>query len=59
LRLLRALGDIAVTTEDSAYRKMLLERGRRVLQGCSAQIGDENLNPLRARLTALEQLTTA
>lgn len=59
LRLLRALGDITVTTQDSAYRKMLLDRGRRVLQGCSAQIGDEHLNPLRARLTALEQLTTA
>jgi uncharacterized membrane protein len=56
LRLLRALGDIAYSTKDPAYRKLLLERGRRVVDGCSKYLGDENLKPLRARLATLEQL---
>jgi uncharacterized membrane protein len=36
LRLLRALNDIAQTTQDSALRTQLLERAQRVVAGCTA-----------------------
>jgi uncharacterized membrane protein len=58
LRLLRAFADIAVTSPDAGLRKMLFERGRRVLDGCSDRIGAEELKPLVARLSALENLAT-
>jgi len=53
LRLLRALGDIAATTPDPEYRRMLAERGRRVVTGCAEKLGEEELQTLRARLDAL------
>jgi len=56
LRLLRAFGDIAATSHDEDYRRMLLEHGRRVLQGCSKQMGAEDLRNLNARLAELETL---
>jgi uncharacterized membrane protein len=56
LRLLRALGDIAITTRDAVLRKALFERGRQVVEGCSERIGAEELKPLVIRLTALEKL---
>jgi len=59
LRLLRALGDIAVTTDDADLRKSLFERGRRVVEGCSERIGSEELKPLVIRLTILEKLAAA
>ena len=55
LRLLRALCDIAVTTQDPEYRRLLAERGRRVIAGCREKLGDEEMAPLRARLSALEE----
>lgn len=58
LRLLRALGDIAGSTKDVAYRKILLERGRRVVEGSSKYLGDENLKPVMARLATLEKLAS-
>jgi uncharacterized membrane protein len=58
LRLLRALGDIAGSTKDAAYRQLLLERGRRVVEGCSRYMGEENLRPVMARLATLEQLAS-
>jgi uncharacterized membrane protein len=57
LRLLRALSDIAVTTPDPAYRRILLERGRRIIEGCQSAMGEDELKPLRARVAALENLT--
>jgi uncharacterized membrane protein len=57
LRLLRALGDISAASRDPAFRKMLFERGRRVVAGCSAHIGTENIQPLVLRLNALERLS--
>ena len=59
LRLLRALGDIAITTDDTDLRKLLFERGRRVVEGCSERIGSEELKPLVIRLTILEKLAAA
>jgi uncharacterized membrane protein len=58
LRLLRALGDIGFTSPDMAYRRILCDRGRRVVEGCTDHIGAENLKRLHTRLTALEKLAT-
>jgi len=57
LRLLRALGDIAATTSDPEFRKVLMERGRRVVAGCSEALGDEELGKIRDRLATLESFT--
>lgn len=56
LRLLRALGDVAITSHDENYRKMLLDHGRRVVAGCSKQMGTEDLRNLNVRLAELEKL---
>jgi len=59
LRLLRALGDLAISTEDAAFRKTLCERGRRVVEGCSERFRAEELKPMLLRLAVLEKLATA
>jgi len=59
MRLLRAFGDIAVTTHDLTLRRMLLERAKRVVAGCEHRIDTEELKPMLIRLTALERLTVA
>jgi uncharacterized membrane protein len=56
LRLLRALADIAIATQDTALRKTLLERGSRIVDGCAERIAAEELKPLLFRLTALRAL---
>jgi uncharacterized membrane protein len=56
LRMLRALGDIARTTADSAMREKLAERGRRIVAGCAQVLGEEELREIRVRLDALEAL---
>jgi uncharacterized membrane protein len=56
LRLLRALADIAVTTPDPLFRRILAERGRRIVAGCASSLGEAELEPLRARAAALEGL---
>jgi uncharacterized membrane protein len=58
LRLLRALADIAVTTPDQRIRRILAERGRRIVDGCQSALGEEELRPLRSRAAALENLAT-
>jgi uncharacterized membrane protein len=58
LRMLRALGDIAWTNLEAAFRRALCEEGRRIVAGCAEKLGDEELRPMRARLSALEQLVT-
>ena len=45
LRILRALGDIAVTTSDSSFRIVLRERAERVVKGCEEGLGDRNCSP--------------
>jgi uncharacterized membrane protein len=59
LRLLRALSDIAISTEDSSLRKTLCQRGRKIVEGCSERIRREELKPLLIRLAALESLAAA
>jgi uncharacterized membrane protein len=55
LRMLRALGDIAVSTSDQAYRRLLIEAGVRIVEGCAAKLTAEELGPIRARFAALEK----
>src|ERR1017187_8674310 len=54
LRLLRALGDIAASTPDAEFRRILVERGMRVVAGCAGQLGEGELRKLRGRQMALE-----
>jgi uncharacterized membrane protein len=54
LRLLRALGDIAAATPDPEFRQILVEHGTRVVAGCAAKLGEEDLRELRARQSAME-----
>ena len=56
LRLLRALGDIAATTPDAAYRRTLAERGRRIVAGCQGQFDEGELGEMRSRMAALDAL---
>jgi uncharacterized membrane protein len=58
LRMLRALTDIATTVSDPAYHQTLLEQGRRIVAGCSENLGADELREVRTRLSALEKLTT-
>ena len=53
LRLLRALGDIAASTPDAEFRRILVERGKRVAAGCAEKLGEEEMRELRARQAAV------
>jgi uncharacterized membrane protein len=59
LRMLRALGDIAWTNLEPAFRRALYEEGRRIVDGCAEKLGEEELRPMRTRLSALEKLVTS
>ncbi|MBZ5522108.1 MAG: DUF2254 domain-containing protein [Acidobacteriia bacterium] len=56
LRILRALGDIAVTTQDRSFRASLVEFGRRVVAGCAEKLGKEELKEMGNRLASLEKV---
>jgi uncharacterized membrane protein len=56
LRLLRALGDIATSTQDPACHLALIELGRRIVAGCEKQVDSPDLQALNSRLAALEAL---
>ena len=53
-RLLRALCDIASTTDDPAMHARLAARGRRVHEGCRAHLDEAGLAGLGRRLAVLE-----
>ena len=57
LRLFRALTDIAHTVPDNVSRKILAERGRRILAGCAKNLEEDEIKEMRNRMSALEQLT--
>ena len=57
LRLLRALGDIAASTPDPEFRRILVEHGMRTVAGCAEKLGEEELRSLRVRQAALETFT--
>jgi len=56
LRLLRALGDIASSTPDPEYRKILIDRGRRVVAGCAEMLGEDEMRELRVRQESLADM---
>jgi uncharacterized membrane protein len=57
LRMLRALGDIAITTPDRNLRQILLRRGQRIVAGCGEHLREEELQEMRRRLGSLAELT--
>ena len=57
LRLLRAMIDIAVSTPDPDFRRILVERGLRTVAGCAEKLGDDEMRELRARQALLETFT--
>jgi uncharacterized membrane protein len=59
LRMLRALADIASTTSDLPYRQALLEQGKRIVDGCSERLGEQELKPMRLRLATLEKFVSS
>ncbi|SDR07826.1 Uncharacterized membrane protein [Rhizobiales bacterium GAS191] len=54
LRLLRALDDVASTLASEEMRAELASRGRRIVEGCAARLGAEDVGRLEQRLSALE-----
>jgi uncharacterized membrane protein len=54
LMLLRALTDVASTTQNLDYRKSLLEMGKRVVAGCAERLTENQLRDLRVRQETLE-----
>jgi uncharacterized membrane protein len=59
LRMLRALGDIAGTVDDPEYRVQLHELGKRIVNGCTQELTEEEVRPMWARLATLEKLAAA
>ena len=54
LRLLRALADLATTTDDERMRERLVLRGRRIVAGCATRIDANDFKRLESRLAELE-----
>jgi uncharacterized membrane protein len=59
LRMMRALSDIASTTPDPEDRRTLVERGRRIVEGCAEKLGEQEMKEMRARQASLEQILVA
>ena len=57
LRLLRALNDIAGTTPDPDYRRILAEQGLRIVTGCAEHFSEGEMTELGARQATLESLS--
>jgi uncharacterized membrane protein len=53
LRMMRALGDIAVTLPGPEDHRTLVERGRRIVEGCAEKLGEQEMKELRARQAGL------
>jgi uncharacterized membrane protein len=58
LRLLRALGDIAITIEDLDQRRAVVARGSRIVDGCRSPQLDGERMAMHARLTSLKGLVS-
>jgi uncharacterized membrane protein len=54
LRLLRAIGDIGGALQQDDTRAKLLERARRVVDGCDERLGEVDTARLRQRLATIE-----
>jgi len=57
LRLLRALRDIASTTQNPDYQRVLVEMGRSVVTGCAERLTERELREVRLRADDLESCT--
>jgi uncharacterized membrane protein len=54
LRLMRALDDIVGTVDDPILQHRVIERGRRLVEGCEGKLQDDDFYRLRRRLKTLE-----
>jgi uncharacterized membrane protein len=54
LRLMRALGDLASTIGEPMLRRRVIDRGKRVLAGCSGGLQEDDFQRLQGRLSILE-----
>jgi hypothetical protein len=54
LRLMRALGDLASTIGEPMLRRRVIDRGKRLLAGCSGRLQEDNFQRLQGRLSILE-----
>jgi uncharacterized membrane protein len=54
LRLMRALGDLASTISEPMLRRRLIDRGRRILAGCSGRLQEDDFQRLQGRLSILK-----
>jgi uncharacterized membrane protein len=54
LRLMRALGDLASTIGEPMLRRRVIDRGKRVLAGCSGRLQEDDFQRLQGRLSILE-----
>ncbi len=59
LRLMRALSDIASTVSDPAIRLLLIERGKRLLEGCEGRLQKDDLERLGKRLLVFSPSTAS
>ena len=59
LRLLRAFDDIAATARDREVCTMLVQRARRVVEGCEARLSEDDFAMLQHRLLAMESKVTS
>lgn len=58
LRMMRALRDIAISTPDPEFRRILVERGLRTVAGCAEKLGEDELGEMHVRQAMLESLTS-
>ncbi len=58
LRLMRALGDVSSASLNPAVRRQLLERGKRIMDGCADRLEPFDLDRLRERYARLEASVT-
>jgi uncharacterized membrane protein len=54
LRLMRALDDIVSTIDDPTLQNCVIERGRRLIEGCKGKLQSDDLARLRRRFVSLE-----
>jgi uncharacterized membrane protein len=55
LRILRALADIARTTQEPAIQQTVLDRANRLVAGCAERLAEHEMTEIRARFSALEK----
>jgi uncharacterized membrane protein len=54
LRLLRAFDDMAVAGASPSEQRSLIDRARRVVEGCAQHLPENDVLPLKRRLERLE-----